>query len=119
MPTPEYYYAHTCPTSPSGQTYLVPRDDVDAMDAKFGHTNGVGLLIRQGQGIIDVVSIDLQSDKKLNQAIDMIEAKLANSGRILVRKSGTEPLVRVMVESANYDLAMNSAEELAEIIKSM
>ena len=58
MPTPEYYYAHTCPTSPSGQTYLVPRDDVDAMDAKFGHTNGVGLLIRQGQGIIDVVSID-------------------------------------------------------------
>ena len=63
--------------------------------------------------------INLQSDKKLTQAIDKIESKLADNGRILVRESGTEPLIRVMVESAHYDLAMNSAEELAEIIKSM
>jgi phosphoglucosamine mutase len=63
--------------------------------------------------------INLQSDKKLTQAIDKIESKLADTGRILVRESGTEPLIRVMVESAHYDLAMNSAEELAEIIKSM
>ena len=63
--------------------------------------------------------INLQSDKKLTQAIDKIESKLADTGRILVRESGTEPLIRVMVESAHYDLAKNSAEELAEIIKSM
>ena len=63
--------------------------------------------------------INLQSDKKLTQAIDKIESKLADNGRILVRESGTEPLIRVMVESAHYDLAKNSAEELAEIIKSM
>ncbi len=63
--------------------------------------------------------INLQSDKKLTQAIDRIESKLVDTGRILVRESGTEPLIRVMVESSHYDLAMNSAEELAEIIKSM
>jgi phosphoglucosamine mutase len=48
--------------------------------------------------------INLQSDKKLTQAIDKIESKLADTGRILVRESGTEPLIRVMVESAHYDL---------------
>ena len=51
--------------------------------------------------------INLQSDKKLTQAIDQIESKLSNTGRILVRESGTEPLIRVMVESAHYDLAKN------------
>ena len=57
--------------------------------------------------------INLQSDKKLTQAIDKIESKLADTGRILVRESGTEPLIRVMVESAHYDLkAVGSYPEL-------
>ena len=55
---------------------------------------------------------------KLTQAIDSIESKLSNTGRILVRESGTEPLIRVMVESADHDFAVKSAEDLAEIIKS-
>ena len=62
--------------------------------------------------------INLQGDKKLTQAIDSIESKLSNTGRILVRESGTEPLIRVMVESADHDFAVKSAEDLAEIIKS-
>ena len=62
--------------------------------------------------------INLQGDKKLTQAIDSIESKLSNTGRILVRESGTEPLIRVMVESADHDSAVKSAEDLAEIIKS-
>ena len=62
--------------------------------------------------------INLQGDKKLTQAIDLIESKLSNTGRILVRESGTEPLIRVMVESVDHDFAVKSAEELAEIIKS-
>ena len=63
--------------------------------------------------------INLQGDKKLTQAIDSIESKLSNTGRILVRESGTEPLIRVMVESVDHDFAVKSAEDLAEIIKSM
>ena len=62
--------------------------------------------------------INLQGDKKLTQAIDSIESKLSNTGRILVRESGTEPLIRVMVESVDHDFAVKSAEDLAEIIKS-
>jgi len=63
--------------------------------------------------------VNLQGESKLTQAVDSIESKLSNTGRILIRESGTEPLIRVMVESANYELAKESAEEIAEIIKSM
>ena len=63
--------------------------------------------------------VDLQGESKLTQAVNSIESKLSNTGRILIRESGTEALIRVMVESANYKLAKDSAEELAEIIKTM
>ena len=63
--------------------------------------------------------VNLQGESKLTQAVNSIESKLSNTGRILIRESGTEPLIRVMVESANYKLAKDSAEELAEIIKKM
>ena len=57
------------------------------------------------------------SNKVINEAIKSVEKKLSNSGRVLIRKSGTEPLIRVMVESDNLDLARESANYLAEIIK--
>lgn len=63
--------------------------------------------------------VNLQGESKLTQAVNSIESKLSNTGRILIRESGTEALIRVMVESANYKLAKDSAEELAEIIKTM
>jgi phosphoglucosamine mutase len=63
--------------------------------------------------------VNLQGESKLTQAVNSIESKLSNTGRILIRESGTEALIRVMVESANYRLAKDSAEELAEIIKTM
>ena len=63
--------------------------------------------------------VSLQGESKLTQAVNSIESKLSNTGRILIRESGTEALIRVMVESANYKLAKDSAEELAEIIKTM
>ena len=44
------------------------------------------------------------------------EATLAGNGRVLVRPSGTEPLVRVMVEAATADLARHEAERLAAVI---
>ena len=61
--------------------------------------------------------LDLNNNKVINEAIKSVEKKLSNSGRVLIRKSGTEPLIRVMVESDNLDLARESANYLAEIIK--
>ena len=45
------------------------------------------------------------------------EKKLGDSGRILVRPSGTEPLVRVMVEAPSSEEALDIAQTIAEVIK--
>ncbi|QIW15313.1 phosphoglucosamine mutase [Pasteurellaceae bacterium RH1A] len=46
-----------------------------------------------------------------------VEARLAGKGRILLRKSGTEPLIRVMVECEDAALAQSAAEEIVEAVK--
>lgn len=46
-----------------------------------------------------------------------VEQKLAGKGRILLRKSGTEPLIRVMVECEDGELAQRCAEEIVEAVK--
>ena len=81
-----------------------------------------GSMTKYPQVLINIKSeakIDLQRESKLTQAIKTIESKLSKNGRVLVRESGTEPLVRVMVECADNDLSNESAQQLAEIIKSM
>lgn len=45
------------------------------------------------------------------------EKRLAGKGRILLRKSGTEPLIRVMVECQDSELAQQCAEQIAEAVK--
>ena len=65
------------------------------------------------------VKFDLNKSSRLTQELTTIESKLSKTGRVLIRESGTEPLIRVMVESYNHNLANESAEKLAEIIKSM
>ena len=59
---------------------------------------------------------DWKSDKVLQQQIAKVEADLKDIGRVLIRASGTEPLLRVMVESQNADLAMNSAKSIADLV---
>jgi phosphoglucosamine mutase len=46
-----------------------------------------------------------------------VEAKLGNKGRVLLRKSGTEPLIRVMVEGEDAQLVQQSARDIAEAVK--
>lgn len=46
-----------------------------------------------------------------------VEKRLEGKGRILLRKSGTEPLIRVMVECQDASLAQQCAEEIAEAVK--
>ncbi len=50
-------------------------------------------------------------------AVRQAEAELDGSGRVLVRASGTEPVVRVMVEAETEDLARTHAEALAECVR--
>ena len=61
----------------------------------------------------------IMASDTLLAAISEKEALLGNSGRILVRASGTEPLIRVMVEADAEEMAQGTAEDLANLIKSL
>ena len=56
-------------------------------------------------------------DEEVAMAIAAIEAKMEGNGRVLIRPSGTEPLVRVMLEGDDTDLIANLAEDLAALIE--
>ena len=58
-----------------------------------------------------------QADAKVQDAIRAAEAKLGDTGRVLVRESGTEPLVRVMVEAQDAALCAQCCEGIAQVIR--
>lgn len=58
------------------------------------------------------------SNKKVCQIIDQVNKELADSGRVLVRASGTEPLIRVMVEAESDDKARECCQKIIDTIKS-
>ena len=57
-----------------------------------------------------------KSDEVLSKQIQKVENELRNIGRVLIRASGTEPVLRVMVETDNADVAMRSARSIAELV---
>jgi phosphoglucosamine mutase len=59
---------------------------------------------------------DWTADKVLQKQIAQVESDLKTTGRVLIRASGTEPLVRVMIETSNADIAMAAAKSIAELI---
>jgi len=107
------------------------------------HTTGDGLVsalqvlqacVRSGQSIAQrlqdltlfpqtLINVRLQpgQDWKSNAALEretrLAEAELGHTGRVLIRASGTEPLVRVMVEAQDAQLAESCAQRIAETLK--
>lgn len=57
-------------------------------------------------------------NEAVKKSIDEVEKTLSDSGRVLVRKSGTEPLIRIMVEAQNQELAEKYANKIVTTIKS-
>lgn len=61
-------------------------------------------------------SADISANKKIKSAVAAVEAKLGNTGRVLLRPSGTEPVVRVMVEGEDSSVVNKHAQELSELV---
>lgn len=61
----------------------------------------------------------IMASQTLQDAIDKAQAELANTGRILIRPSGTEPLIRVMVEAKEQDQADAVANSLADLVREL
>lgn len=58
-----------------------------------------------------------QADEAVQAAVAAVAEKLGTTGRILVRESGTEPLVRVMVEAQSRELCQQYVDEVVNVIK--
>ena len=62
--------------------------------------------------------VDIKGNKALSLAVEEVEKELGSLGRVLIRASGTEPLIRVMVEGEELALVERCAERLSEVVKS-
>jgi phosphoglucosamine mutase len=78
------------------------------------------VMTRLPQVLINVPGVDKSraaNDPELSAAVAEAEAELGDSGRVLLRPSGTESLVRVMVEAESYEMANGIAHRLADVVK--
>ena len=58
-----------------------------------------------------------EKDEAIKEAIQKLEEEFAGNGRVLIRPSGTEPLVRVMIEGENQEYITKKAQNLANLIE--
>lgn len=94
------------------------------MEAMIESKNDLKSLVR-GLKIYPQVLINVRvkdkntvlDNENVKVSIENIEKSLGKSGRVLVRKSGTEPLIRVMVEAETEDIANDSANKIVNTIK--
>jgi phosphoglucosamine mutase len=59
----------------------------------------------------------IEAVPEIARAVKVVEEKLGDHGRVLIRPSGTEPVIRVMVEGRDRDLVMALAQETAAVIE--
>jgi len=60
---------------------------------------------------------DYEEDAEIKKAINELEKEFAGNGRVLIRPSGTEPLVRVMIEGEDQNYISQKANEIAKLIE--
>jgi phosphoglucosamine mutase len=60
--------------------------------------------------------IDLGASTAIQKAVSQVETELAETGRVVLRASGTEPMIRVMVEGKNEHQVLTLAERLAAVV---
>ena len=78
------------------------------------------VLVRFPQVLINVKNVAkerLASSTAIADAVKAAEAELGSKGRVLLRASGTEPLVRVMVEAQSDAVAQSVASKLAQVVE--
>jgi phosphoglucosamine mutase len=72
------------------------------------------------QVLVNVRDVDkdrVDSDESLQAAVSAAESELGRTGRVLLRPSGTEPVVRVMVEAATAAQAQDVADRLVDAVR--
>ena len=60
---------------------------------------------------------DYEKNSEIKTAIEKLEKEFSGNGRVLIRPSGTEPLVRVMIEGKDIKIIEEKAKKLAKLIE--
>jgi phosphoglucosamine mutase len=78
-----------------------------------------GIVKKFPQILINIPDVDKAKidNAELKDAVKKSENTLGDKGRVLLRSSGTEPLIRVMVEAETMKQAQEIAESLASVVK--
>lgn len=118
-----------------GSGHLLSLDHASTGDAIIASVRVLAALLRQGQPLhiakqgmrklpqtlINVryqasAGVDPLESETVQAAVQEVEARLGESGRVLLRKSGTEPLLRVMVEAESAEQASRCARQIADAL---
>jgi len=91
---------------------VLVNDQISLREAKSGMKKYPQILIN----VPIEAKIDLDNTPKIQQAVKDAESDLADTGRVLLRPSGTEPLVRVMVEGVDAPKIQQLAQQIADSV---
>ena len=117
---------------PSG--HVVCLDKTTTGDGIIAALQVLGIMIKQDRSLADLseklimfpqtiinlpteIAAILANDARVLNAVSAVQDKLSDKARVLLRASGTEPLLRVMVEGENHEDVQKNAENLAEEIR--
>jgi phosphoglucosamine mutase len=81
-----------------------------------------GVMTRLPQVLVNVKVADkaaVATSDSVSSAVAAVEAELGESGRVLLRPSGTEQLVRVMVEAPSHEMAEAAAQRLVGVVSAV
>lgn len=105
----------------TGDGLLTALQLLDVMKAKGKSLHELSQVMRKyPQMMVNVKVIDkskLNGNQKIEAVIKEVEEKLAGNGRVLVRPSGTEPIVRVMAEGPNEDELKQYVDKMVEVVQ--
>lgn len=114
--------------------HIIVRDRISTGDGTIAALQVLHAMIQSGKSLYDLKQvmtkypqtlinvrikerIDLASSKDIQAAVKQAEKSLGASGRVLLRASGTEPVIRVMVEAEHEAHTLKHAQAIAEVVK--
>lgn len=62
---------------------------------------------------------EAMTNSRIQEEIEAVEKELGNEGRVLVRPSGTEPLIRVMVEAPTEEACENYTDRIVKVVEEL